>query len=143
MFTAGPATKYFGQKPPPVEWTVLPFLAPAVSSSLPHSPTTQDLNIPQSLLSTTNPQSLPWKSLDRRADCLCFALLACPVAAHAPSRPKPFSLPLVCLSRKGFESKTPLNQAPWTLTPESPSPSVSSRLRTGVTLPPRILPSPR
>ena len=37
-------------------------------------------------------------------------------------------------SSKGIQGKTPRPQSPWTLTPESRSPSVSSRRRTGATL---------
>ena len=74
---------------------------------------------------------------------LYIALATCHTAftlsSHAPSfrRLKPLSLSLVYLSRKGFESQAPDRQSHWTLTPESPSLSVSSRLRTGTTLPPR------
>jgi hypothetical protein len=41
----------------------------------------------------------------------------------------------------GIRERTPLIQSPWTLTPESRSPSVSSRRRTGATRPRQLLKS--
>jgi hypothetical protein len=121
-----------------------PALLLAFRSSLPHSSTrspscpSSALNIPQLLqlcLHSCRPHTGYQRSVHPPA-CRPFSFHAV-LARPFFRRPKPLSLSLVYLSRKGFESQAPSSQANWTLTPESPSLSVSSRLRTGTTLPPK------